>query len=443
MERFKVNEMKYGYMVGDFDPVAMKMDNVEIAVQNLVRHTIRPPYFWEKNSEMITIISGELNVNGVQYSAGDILVFSPKEKIFYYSETGASILVVRNPGYKNDKRSAFDMYDFNTWEKFFLTWLQNLADERGFDKYSPVVHSGKIDPKNVSVVVQGYVEKKVTSLTIESVRKWLPGARIIISTWKECDVDGLECDEVILNDDPGNTANICNWEEIVIPNNINRQLLSTQKGLEHVSTEYVMKLRSDLILLGDDMLSIYNSFPKYEDKYKIFEDRLIIGEVFTRKYHVYWHNDKYDRMPLLFHPTDWFCFGKTRDVKTLYEGTELMRKEEMSNYSFKYPERIKERDYPFNFKYPPEQYIFMSAVKRKYPEFEFEDLTDWDIEKIDFSRRLVLNNFTILNMLENKVLNVKHLDWCFDNIGLRNAEQGLIDLQEFLSYYEGIKRENA
>ena len=67
-----------------------------------------------------------------------------------------------------------------------------------------------IDSKEISVIVQGAVDKKITPKTLKSVRKYLPNAEIILSTWEGTDISGLDYDIVLLSKDPG--AYIFDWE---------------------------------------------------------------------------------------------------------------------------------------------------------------------------------------------------------------------------------------
>jgi hypothetical protein len=77
-----------------------------------------------------------------------------------------------------------------------------------------------ISDKDISVVVQGPIHKQdnLTKRVLESVRTHLPNAELILSTWKGSDVDGLDCDVLLLNDDPG----------AINGYNVNRQIVSTR-----------------------------------------------------------------------------------------------------------------------------------------------------------------------------------------------------------------------
>ena len=90
----------------------------------------------------------------------------------------------------------------------------------------PIDYNSDIKSEEVSVVIQGTI-CDITPMTIASIRKYLPNAIIIISTWVECDVSGLDYDEVIINIDSGGKA-CSKWPEWKRINNINRQLVSSK-----------------------------------------------------------------------------------------------------------------------------------------------------------------------------------------------------------------------
>ena len=97
--------------------------------------------------------------------------------------------------------------------------------------------------KDISVVVQGpiHTQDNLTKRVLESVRTHLPDAELILSTWKGSNVDGLDCDVLLLNDDPG---------AINGRNNVNRQIVSTRNGLQKATRTYAVKLRTDMQLTG-------------------------------------------------------------------------------------------------------------------------------------------------------------------------------------------------
>ena len=65
-----------------------------------------------------------------------------------------------------------------------------------------------IDSKDISVVIQGAIDPIETKKCISSIKQYLPGAEIILSTWENSNLEGLEYDHLVLSKDPG--AFFCN-----------------------------------------------------------------------------------------------------------------------------------------------------------------------------------------------------------------------------------------
>ncbi|WP_439625421.1 WavE lipopolysaccharide synthesis family protein [Gemmata sp.] len=158
-----------------------------------------------------------------------------------------------------------------------------------------------VGPPEVSVVVQGPVVPIVTASVLDSVRRHLPGAEVILSTWKGSDLTGLTPDVLVENDDPG---------PIPTPgktNNVNRQIVSTRSGLALATRRYAMKLRSDTRLGGAQFLEWYSRStmcPRPSEP-RVFRERILTCRHFTRNP---------ERSPWLFHPSDIFMFGLREDV---------------------------------------------------------------------------------------------------------------------------------
>lgn len=129
---------------------------------------------------------------------------------------------------------------------------------------------------DLSVVVQGAVVKKenLTQKVCESIRKFLPNSEIILSTWRESDVSAIDYDLLIENEDPGSMESFYHGHDSVpTVNNFNRQIVSSLNGIRSATRKYVMKLRSDSMLVGDVFLDLYNRYSDNESKVGCFEPR--------------------------------------------------------------------------------------------------------------------------------------------------------------------------
>lgn len=167
--------------------------------------------------------------------------------------------------------------------------------------------------QKISVVVQGPVQSSkarkqqegITEKCLLSIRQHLPGATIILSTWKGQDISHLEYDKLVLSDDPGQN------EDAYCPLNYHRQVLSTKAGLAVVTTPYAMKLRSDNFLIGNEFVKIQKAFPKNSNKYKLLTEKVVINSNLFRRTS---HGHK-----VVFNASDFFYYGLTTDLKLIWE----------------------------------------------------------------------------------------------------------------------------
>lgn len=133
-----------------------------------------------------------------------------------------------------------------------------------------------IGREEVTVVVQGAVDPVCAAKCLSSVRKYLPGAEIVLSTWEGTNTSMLDYDEVVLNTDPGpsDLVRLYPFEHV---NNINRQIVSTREGIRRASRKYVLKLRSDMLVKGQGFLKYYDVFGATVTKDAVFEKRILLN----------------------------------------------------------------------------------------------------------------------------------------------------------------------
>lgn len=270
--------------------------------------------------------------------------------------------------------------------------------------------SEKINTEDITIVVQGAIHPQFTPLCLESIAKYLPKSKVILSTWKneESKVEkmleeGKLFNQVIFNDDPGMSGYRVRFDVQIdkkIPDNTNRQIVSTINGLKAVKTKYAMKLRSDFVLTGVGFLKYFDKFKKrIEDpQLLLFDKRILIMGYTTEICNIpFWINDL-------------FSFGTTKDMIKLWD-IKLMD-DDCINYYFKHGFVNKENGILSGIglphRYFAEPYIFINCVSKNIPNiFEiFRDYTDATDENRILSEKLIANNFVAL---ETKLLNVEPL----------------------------------
>lgn len=241
--------------------------------------------------------------------------------------------------------------------------------------------------EDITVVVQGPVqtfqdrpqEPGITRKCLESVRAFLPGANVILSTWPGQDLEGLDYDELVISEDPG--PNIRNFRTDGSPQyyNNNRQIVSTLAGLKHVKTPYAVKLRSDNFLTSNQFVELQTQYPARCEACHFLKERVVVSNVFSRKYA--------KGFPVAFHLSDFFYFGLTEDLLRIWD---LDLLEDLTQ-----PEPAPNTSKIAHFPIDCTQMFWLKALQKFDPDIGLSGLLDNDPDKHEFSDVCYANNLVI------------------------------------------------
>lgn len=162
----------------------------------------------------------------------------------------------------------------------------------------------------VSVVVQGPVQAHLPGV-LESVRRHLPGAELVLSTWRGSGAAAYDADVTVESEDPGSVGY---WEGNTRPINTNRLLRSSRAGVLRATRPFVLKLRSDSPLTGAGFLDWWGARPTRVPPLAVFRERVLTLSVATRPSSL---------GAYLFHPSDCVHFGLAADVRHLWDAPEV------------------------------------------------------------------------------------------------------------------------
>jgi hypothetical protein len=224
---------------------------------------------------------------------------------------------------------------------------------------------------DLSVVVQGPVvggprdpaDQQLTRRCLTSIRRCLPDAQIILSTWRGSDLQGLPFDVLIENEDPG---------PVYYPdlpgksNNVNRQIVTTRNGLLAADRRYTLKLRSDMLVQGTGFACYFDRFPKRCD-WSFLKSKVVASTIYARIPGQIW------QWP--FHPSDWFFFGETEDVLDIWD-VPLAPEPDFTTWFVNRSRPPNDQSPSHMARYVPEQYIWLSFL-RKHREVRCE--YQWDL----------------------------------------------------------------
>jgi quercetin dioxygenase-like cupin family protein len=103
MKTAKLSEMTKGWFVGNFTPSLFKTNDVEVAVKEYKAGDSEAAHYHKIATEITVVTQGEIEMNGVIYKQGDIIVVEPNETVSFRAVTDAMNTVVKIPGANNDK----------------------------------------------------------------------------------------------------------------------------------------------------------------------------------------------------------------------------------------------------------------------------------------------------------------------------------------------------
>ncbi|MDD4519392.1 MAG: WavE lipopolysaccharide synthesis family protein [Alphaproteobacteria bacterium] len=266
--------------------------------------------------------------------------------------------------------------------------------------------------KDISVVVQGDINKELTHKCLRNIRKHLPEAELILSTWENSDIKGLEYNKIIFNKDVG--CFLYSDKQNEKTNNVNRQIVSTLSGLKEASRPYILKIRTDFILTGKSFLKFFDKFPKVDENYCIFNHKILDLCYFAR-------NPRDKKVSYPFHPSDIALFGLSEDILNLYD-IPLMPQEEEFYWEYK--------GNKFN-RYVPEQYIFIHCLWKNGHNINFKHQRDNRNKIIELTERYFASNFVFIDFRQFNILPPKK----FIN-GILNDYRSCITYVEWQKLYK-------
>ncbi len=240
-----------------------------------------------------------------------------------------------------------------------------------------------INPKDISVIIRGLIvgsndtdkNKQFTKRSLASVRKYLPGAQIIVSTWKGQETSGLDCDVLIESEEPG-VIDMISRTNTLFKVSTNNQIVSTQKGLEKADRKYCIIMRTDIVLSGAGFMKYFEKFNR-APSCGFVEKKVVVLPTFNGR----------KRRDVLFGPADWFFFGLTKDIKNIFD-IPLMDTAKLAG------PKINDH-YVIGNNFNCESYIWTNFLK-KYQDFYFPNRNYFSEEALALSEKSYAQNLIML-----------------------------------------------
>jgi hypothetical protein len=250
-------------------------------------------------------------------------------------------------------------------------------------------HLVAVDSRKISVVIQGPLYRNLSSernifVCIASIRKHLPRAEIIVSTWRHEDTSDVNADQLVMSDDPGAFVDDAGNQI-----NINRMLQSTLCGIQSASRPYVMKMRADHNLTSAALAVIGLPDDSGPGETQLFDTPITTTTLYIRDP---------ERLPMLFHISDLVQFG-TRDAMLAMWEQPLFERDALFNDR---PSRN-----PFgNFigytsaRMVSEQALMLGVMRRKGIEARLARPCEVRLSNLKLWDNVLRRNFRVLNHSE-------------------------------------------
>lgn len=106
MDIHKLDEMKMGWFIGNFDPAVLKTDQFEVALHKHKAGSETHTHYHKLSTEYNLIVLGKMTVNGKTFGKNDIFIINPYEVSETQFLEDTMLVVVKTPSIPNDKYKA-------------------------------------------------------------------------------------------------------------------------------------------------------------------------------------------------------------------------------------------------------------------------------------------------------------------------------------------------
>lgn len=268
-----------------------------------------------------------------------------------------------------------------------------------------------IDSSEITVIIKGLIVgkkndnylDKYTYRSIESIRKYLPNSKIILSTWEGSDVSDLNPDEIIFNKDPGRLEMLSSDNIQISHISINNQIITSSKGLERVNTKYSLIIRSDVVMIGTGFVKHFEKYNK-NDCGGYLKKKIVVLSTYNPS-RLYRYKTAFDGSyfssfdKFYFDVPDWVYFGLTEDLINIFS-IPLMSENNLSGPKINGYYLVSEN-------LSPEQYVWVNFL-RKYENIDTTHITYFSKERNEKSEASYAKNTIMISADRFGVQSLKH-----------------------------------
>jgi len=173
-------------------------------------------------------------------------------------------------------------------------------------------------------------------------------------------------------------------------NNTNMLIAAAQGGLALANGTYVLRIRSDMVFLDRGFLDQWaagQAMPRQDAA--VFGQRVLISWLYTL------NPFTVERMALHF--SDWFHFGRTEDVRQVWDVPEITLQDAMHYRAHPHAPGSNAAERLFNIRRAVEQHILYHCFKRHLPGLVLDHHTDRTSEQLALD--ILVDNFVLCDLV--------------------------------------------
>jgi hypothetical protein len=243
-----------------------------------------------------------------------------------------------------------------------------------------------VDSSQITVVIQGPLYRQLAPARgidscISSIRAHFPQAEIVVATWPEENVSGIDADTVLVLPDPGVLLDFNGNRH-----NTNRQTVSSLAGIKASTRPYILKMRSDHILTGNGMAVIGDYLTTVPECERLLKTPITVSTLFIR--------DPV-KVPLLFHLSDLIQFGAREDMASFWS-QDLKRQDEIFHKQ-PYKNPIGNFVGFSAMRMSPEQSLMLGFMRTKGFDISLRHPGEISPALVSLSEKLLSENFAVLD----------------------------------------------
>ncbi|QJP07662.1 WavE lipopolysaccharide synthesis family protein [Pseudomonas multiresinivorans] len=236
-----------------------------------------------------------------------------------------------------------------------------------------------ITSRQLTVLLQGPLSDRgvdIAGRAIESVRRCLPEAQVVLST---TDLGHRSAYDGVVFVADGSASHFDDVNGNV--NNVNKLISTMTNGLKLVERDYCLKLRTDHVMHSDAVLSRMGNGADAE----LFDERIGVSNLFLRNP---------CKVPYLFHLTDTVQFGRTQDLRKLWDVSQLSESFVLRAAGPRTNPLGTFQGYT-SFRLLPEQALFLHFAQRNGLDLDLEHISHTSFRLFSAWEDLLVDNFEL------------------------------------------------